>query len=58
MVIELGNYTAYTSDRYNSFEWSVIVFENNECVMRTTYDHKPTEQEIKDMLERCVKYGI
>ena len=32
MVVKLGEYSAYTSDRQNAFEWEILIFKNKTSI--------------------------
>ena len=57
MVVELDEYSAYTSDRNNCFEWEVIIYKKNECVALLHKDKKPTKESLTNILKGYVEYG-
>jgi len=57
MVVNLGDFSAYTSDRNNCFEWEVIIYKNGNCVDLLHKDKKPTEESLMKILKGYVEYG-
>lgn len=57
MVVKLGDFSAYTSDRNNCFEWEIIIYKESECVALLHKDTKPTELSLNEILKGYIKYG-
>lgn len=57
MVVQLGDYMAYSSDRNNCFEWEIIIYKNNECIGLLHKETKPTQESLTNILKGYVNYG-
>ena len=57
MCVERNELKAYTSDRQNAFEWEVLIFKGSESIDLLHYYHKPTEEELTEVLKGYENYG-
>lgn len=58
MYAKLGEYSAYTSDRQNAFEWEILVFKGKESVAVLHSEKKPTKTDLEKILKGYVNYGV
>jgi hypothetical protein len=58
MVVEMGEFSAYTSDRQNAFEWEILVFKGKESVAILHSEKKPTKADLEKILKGYVSYGV
>lgn len=58
MVVELGEYSAYTSDRQNAFEWEILIFKNKTNIAVLHKENKPTKADLEKILKGYVNYGV
>lgn len=58
MVVKLGEYSAYASDRQNAFEWEILVFKNKTSIAVLHKERKPTKADLEKILKGYVDYGV
>lgn len=58
MVVKLGDFSAYTSDRQNAFEWEILIFKNKTSVAVLHRESKPTKADLEKILKGYVNYGV
>ena len=54
----MGEFSAYTSDRQNAFEWEILVFKGKESVAILHSEKKPTKADLEKILKGYVSYGV
>lgn len=58
MYAKLGEYSAYTSDRQNAFEWEILIFKNETSIAVLHKESKPTKADLEKILKGYVNYGV
>ncbi len=58
MYAKLGEYSAYTSDRQNAFEWEILIFKNETSIAVLHKEIKPTKADLEKILKGYVNYGV
>lgn len=58
MVVKLGDFSAYTSDRQNAFEWEILIFKNETSIAVLHRESKPTKTDLEKILKGYVNYGV
>lgn len=58
MVVELGDFSAYTSDRQNAFEWEILIFKNKTSIAVLHKERKPTKADLEKILKGYANYGV
>lgn len=58
MVVKLGDFSAYTSDRNNCFEWEILIFKNGVNIALLHRESKPTKADLEKILKGYVNYGV